>query len=186
MFPLPVAASATVAPLIGFPFASRTVTVIVELPLPASMELGAAATVDCDADTAPGCTVTTAVCVMAVPFAVAETVLVPASVEPSVPLAIPLASVGPAGCVSVFPVPVAESTTVAPLIGFPPASLTVTVIVEVALPASMELGAVATVDWAADTGPGFTVTTAVCVSAIPFAVAETVFVPAAVELRVPV
>ena len=37
---------------------------------------------------------------------------------------------GPAGCVSVFPDPVAASTTVAPLIGFPRASFAVTVIVE--------------------------------------------------------
>jgi hypothetical protein len=46
VFPLPVAASTTVALLIGFPLASFTVTMIVEVPLPAPIELGAAVTVD--------------------------------------------------------------------------------------------------------------------------------------------
>jgi hypothetical protein len=92
--------------------------------------------------------------VSAVPFAVAETVLVPASVEFKVPVANPFAFVGPAGCVSVFPLPVAVSTTVAPLIGLPLASFTVTVIVDVPLPAAIALGAAVTVDCEAETGPG--------------------------------
>src|SRR6266542_914200 len=74
-------------------------------------------------------TVTVAVCVLAVPLAVADTVFASATVELKVPVATPLAFVGPLGCVSVLPLPVAASTTVAPLTGFPFASFAVTVIV---------------------------------------------------------
>ncbi len=56
-----MAASSTVAPVIGLPPASFTVTVMVELPLPAVSEVGAAATVDCEADTGAEVTVTAAV-----------------------------------------------------------------------------------------------------------------------------
>jgi len=59
-------------------------------------------------------TVTVAVCVMATVLIVAETVFDPATVELRLPVATPLAGVVPAGCVSVFPVPVADNTTVAP------------------------------------------------------------------------
>jgi hypothetical protein len=38
----------------GVPFASFTVTVIVDVALPATTELGAAVTVDCEAETGPG------------------------------------------------------------------------------------------------------------------------------------
>src|SRR6266545_3880112 len=131
VLPLPVADTTTVTPLIWFPPASFAVTVIVELPLPAVIELGDAATVDCEAETGPGFTVTDAVWVMAVPFAVAETVFVSATLELSVPVATPLAFVVPPGCVSVLPLPVAASTTVAPPTGFPFASFAVTVIVAV-------------------------------------------------------
>src|SRR5262245_64030048 len=96
-FPAPVAASTTVAPLMGLPRASNAVTVIVEEPLPATSEPGLAATLDCDADTAPGITVTVSVCVTAPPLAVADTTLVPAALEESEPVALPLASVGAAG-----------------------------------------------------------------------------------------
>ncbi|SRR6266511_2147078 len=186
VLPLPVAESTTVAPLMGLPLASFAVTVIVELPLPAVIELGEATTVDCEAETGPGFTVTDAVWVMAVPFAVAETVFVPATVELSVPVATPLAFVVPPGCVRVLPLPVAASTTVAPPIGFPPASFTVTVTVAVPVPAVIEVGEALTVDCAADTPPGVTVTVAVCVIAVPLAVADTVFASATVELKVPV
>src|SRR6266508_2283140 len=155
VLPLPVAESTTVAPLMGLPLASFAVTVIVELPLPAVIELGEATTVDCEAETGPGFTVTDAVWVMAVPFAVAETVFVPATVELSVPVATP------------------------------PASFTVTVTVAVPVPAVIEVGEALTVDCAADTPPGVTVTVAVCVLAVPLAVADTVFASATVELRVP-
>jgi hypothetical protein len=109
-----VAARVTVAPSIGFPFPSRAVTVIVELPLPAVIG-EVAVTVDCAAETAPTFTATVAVCVMATVLIVAETVFDPATVELNVPVATPLASVVPTGCVSVFPVVgVAASVTVAP------------------------------------------------------------------------
>jgi hypothetical protein len=82
----------------------------------------------------------------------------------------------------VFP-PVAESTTVAPLIGLPPASLAVTVIVLVLLPelAVMEMGAALTVDCVALTVPVMPV--AVNVTGLPVrpvAVALRVLVPATV------
>src|SRR6266511_1254822 len=187
VLPLPVAASTTVAPLIGFPLASLTVTVFVEFPLPAGSDVGEAVTVDSEGETAePAVTVTVAVCVTAVPLIVADTVFDSATVELKVPAATPLPLVGPLGCVSVLPLPLADSTTVALLIGFPFASFAVTVIVALPLPAVIELGDAATVDCAAETGPGFTVTAAVWVMAVPFAVAETVFVPAPVALSVPV
>ncbi len=57
-------------------------------------------------------------------------------------------------------------------------------IVDVPLPAA--IGDVApTVDCAADTGPAFTTTVAVWVTPLPSIVADTVFEPAAVELRLP-
>jgi hypothetical protein len=98
--------------------------------------------------------VTVAVCVIAVPLTTAKIVLVPATVELKLPVAPPVASVGPVGCVRVFPVPVAASATVAPLIGSPFASLTVTVIVAVPLPAAIDVGEAVNVDCSADTGPG--------------------------------
>src|SRR5207247_1351601 len=151
VLPLPVAASTTVAPLIGLPLASFAVTVIVDVPDPAAIEVGEAATLDCEAETGPGFTVTAAVCVMAVPFAVAETVFVPVTVELSVPVATPLELVVPLGWVRVLPLPVAASTTVAPLIGLPLASFTVTVIVALPLPAASVVGDAPTVDSEAET-----------------------------------
>src|SRR5438552_4305115 len=133
---------------IGFPLASRAVTVIVEDPLPAAMDVGAATTVDWDAETPPGVTVTVTLCATETELLiVADTVLSPAAVEASVPVATPSALVVPTGCVRVFPVVgVAARTTVAPSIGFPCASLAVTVRVDVALPAAIDVGAAATVD----------------------------------------
>src|SRR5207249_6842562 len=108
---------------------------------------------------------TPAVWVMATPLIVAETVLVSAVVELSVPVATPLPFVELPGCVSVLPEPVAARTTVAPLTAFPFASLAVTVIVDVPLPAVIEFGDAVTVDCAADTEPAATVTVAVRVIA---------------------
>src|SRR5947208_1447421 len=181
-----VAASVTVAPSIGFPLASRAVTVMVDWLDPLDALIGeVAVTVDCAADTAPAFTTTVAVCVIATALIVAEIVFDSASVDDSVPVATPLAFVVAAGCVSVLPDPVVASTTVAPWIGLPFASRAVTGIVQVPLPAA--IGAVApSVDCAADTGPAFTTTVAVCVMATPSIVADTVFEPAAVELRLPV
>src|SRR2546427_4958425 len=103
----------------GLPFASRAVTVIVEVPLPAVMG-DVAVTVDKDADTVPAFTTTVAVWVIATALIVAETVLEPAAVDDRVPVATPLASVVPTGWVRAFPpVGVAASVTVAPWIGLP-------------------------------------------------------------------
>src|SRR5213594_2097618 len=184
VLPDPVAASTTVAPGIGLPFASRAVTVMVELPLPAAIG-DAALTVDWLADTVPAFTTTVAVWVMATALIVAEIVFDSASVDASVPVATPLTFVGAAGCVSVLPDPVAASTTVAPGMGLPLASRAVTVMVELPLPAA--IGDVAlTVDCAADTGPAFTTTVTVWVTPIPSIVAEIVFDSASVDASVPV
>src|SRR5213594_1616349 len=168
-----LAARTTVAPWIGLPLASFAVTVIVDVPLPAAIG-DVALTVDCAADTAPAFTSTVAVCVIATALIVADTVFEPAAVDERLPVATPLTSVVPTGCVRVFPVVgVAASVTVAPWIGFPLASFAVTVIVELPLPAVIGDVAV-TVDCAAETVPGFTTTVAVCVTATPSIVADTV------------
>src|SRR5205809_2679282 len=117
---------------------------------------------------------------------VAETVFVSAVVELNAPVATPLASVGPVGWVSVLPLPLAWSRTVAPLIRLPFASRAVTVIVAVSVPASIVGGAALTVDCAAETPLLVTVTGAVWVTASPLIVAEIVFASAAVERSVPV
>src|SRR5207302_1852627 len=181
-----VAVSVTVAPSIGFPLASRAVTVMVDWLDPLDALIGeVAVTVDCAADTAPAFTTTVAVCVIATALIVAEIVFDSASVDHSFPVATPLSFVVAAGCVSVLPDPVVASTTVAPWIGLPFASRAVTVIVELPLPAA--IGDVApTVDCAADTGPAFTTTVAVCVMATPSIVAEIVLDSAKVDDNVPV
>src|SRR5207302_2258217 len=109
----PVVSSTTVAPCTGLPLASRAVTVIVEVPLPAVIG-DVALIVDWLADTVPAFTTTVAVCVIATVLTVAEIVFDSASVDASVPVATPLAFVVAAGCVSVLPDPVVASTTVAP------------------------------------------------------------------------
>src|SRR5205814_1836048 len=178
--------SALVAPLTAFPFPSRAVTVIVAVPVPASIVGGAAPTVDCATETPLLVTVTGAVWVTASPLIVAEIVFASAAVERSVPVTAPPTSVGPAGCVSVLPLPVVRSMTVAPLLGLPLASRAVTVLVAAPVPASILGGAPATVDCAAETAPLVTVTVAVWVTASPLIVAEIVFASAAVERSVPV
>src|SRR2546423_14593206 len=103
---------------------------------------------------------------MATVLIVADTVLVPAAVDESVPVATPLAFVVAVGCVSVFPaVGLAARTTVAPATGLPLASFAVTVIVLVSVPALIDVGAAATVVCAAEAPPAITVTVAVCVMA---------------------
>src|SRR5437762_936513 len=151
VLPPPVAASTTVAPCTGLPLASRAVTVIVEVPLPAVIG-DVALTVDWLADTAPAFTTTVAVCVIATALIVAEIVFDSASVDASVPVATPLAFVVVTGCVSVLPDPVAASTTVAPGIGLPLASRAVTVMVDFPVPAVIGESAVA-VAWASVTAP---------------------------------
>src|SRR5947208_13659421 len=90
VLPVPVAESATVAPLMAFPFPSRAVTVIVDVPLPAVIEVGDAVTLDCDADTGPGVTVTAAVWLIATPLIVAEIVFPPVPVELNLAVDTPL------------------------------------------------------------------------------------------------
>src|SRR2546427_696083 len=101
---------------------------MVDIPLPAVIG-DVAAIVDCAADTPSELTPTAAACAISTLSIVAAIVFHSATVELSVPVATPLALVTAAGWVSVFPLPVAASTTVAPLIGFPDASRAVTVIV---------------------------------------------------------
>ena len=93
MFPVPVAAIVTVAPEMGFPPASRAVTVIVEVSVPvlAEIVLGDAPTVDCAADTAPGVTITVGVWAITTAFTVAVTILSPTTVELMVPVVTPFA-----------------------------------------------------------------------------------------------
>src|SRR5437773_2694617 len=180
VLPEPEAASTTVAPWIGLPLASCAVTVIVEVSVPAVMEVGAATTVDWPALTPSAVTVTVAVCVIATPLTAPVPALPSATVELSVPVATPLAFVNP-GCVTVLPEPEAASTTVAPGIGFPAASLAVTVIVDAPLPAEMDVGAATTVDCAASTVPAVPVAVKVTgfpVMPDPAAIAVSVFVPA--------
>ncbi len=86
---------------------------IVELPLPAVIG-EVAVTVDWAADTAPALTATVVVWVTPTVLIVAETVFDPAAVELRAPVATPLASVVPTGCVTALPLPVAAITTVAP------------------------------------------------------------------------
>src|SRR5206468_4160501 len=168
-----------------FPKASWTVTLTAGVMMvPAVVLVGCTVKASCAAG--PALTVTVAVCVMATELMVADTVLVSAVVELSVPVATPFAFVVPTGCVTVGSEERgAGNTTVAPWIGFPLASLAVTVMVDVPLPAV--IGEVAaTVDCAADTVPAFTTTVAVCVLATELMVADTVLVSAVVELSVPV
>ncbi len=181
-----VAARVTVAPGIGFRFASRAVTVMVELPLPAVIG-DVAVTVDCAGDTAPGVTVTVAVCVTGTPSIVADTVFDSATVELRLPVATPLPFVVALGWLRVLPVPLAVSTTVAPGIGFPEASRAVTVIVDVLVPPDATMGEVALrPDWPPDTLLAITTTVAVCVTATALIVADTVLDSATVERNEPV
>ena len=150
VFPVPVAASTTDAPLIGFPEPSLAVTVIVVDPAPAVIVAGAAATVDSVAETVADVTVSVPLWLTAVPLTVADTVFVAATVEESAPVAMPLASVVAVGCVSVLPLPVAASTTAAPCNGLPFASRAVTVTVADP-PTDTLAGDTASVDSPADT-----------------------------------
>jgi hypothetical protein len=120
---------------------------------------------------------------MATALIVADTVFDSATVALNVPVATPLAFVGPTGCVSVFPVPVAASTTVAPLTGLPVASFTVTVMVETVAPelAVIVPGTAATSDWLALGAPAVPVAVKVSgLPASPLDVAVRVLVPAVV------
>src|SRR5436190_1911232 len=115
VLPVPLAVSTTVAPAIGFPDASRAVTVIVDVLAPLEALIGDVRSEERRAgEKRLAGTTTVAVCVTATALIVAETVFDSATVELSVPVATPLAFVVAVGWVRVFPVPVAVSTTVAP------------------------------------------------------------------------
>ncbi|HXI63986.1 MAG TPA: hypothetical protein VNH14_05720, partial [Gemmatimonadales bacterium] len=171
--------------LTGFPLASWIWTTgcwANAVPLTALVD-GAVVSANFAAD--PGFTTTVAVCETATPLTVADTVFDSATVALNVPVATPLAFVVLAGCVKVLPVPVAERTTVAPETGLSKASRAVTVIVDVPLPAA--IGDVAViVEWVPETVLAWTTTVAVCVTATPLIVADTVFDSATGELSVPV
>ena len=183
----------TALPLTGLLFASRKVTVIVEVAIPSAATVaGLAVTVDAVADTAPAVNVTDAVCVTVIVsvVSVAVTVLVPAVADRIVPVVCPFASVTIAGCVSVSAAPRDDvRLTVFPLTRLLFASRKVTVIVEVAIPSAATVaGLVVTVDAVADTAPAVNVTLAACVIVIVsvVSVAVIVLVPAVVDRIVPV
>jgi hypothetical protein len=116
-------------------------------------------TVDSASDTPPGFTVTDAVWGIVMPLIVAPTVFDSATVELSDPVVTPLAFVGLAGCVSVFPVPEVARSTSAPGIGLLNSSKAVTVIVLALDPLDAVIGDVAAiVETDADSGAGDTVT----------------------------
>lgn len=141
---------------IALPLASRAVTVIVLVSVPAAIELGDATTVDCAAETPPVRTTTGSVCVAAVAPIVADTTFDSATVDASEPVAMPAASVTATGpWVIAFPAPVAASVTVAPLTALPNASRAVTAIVLPVLPALIVSGAALTADCAARWRPGY-------------------------------
>jgi hypothetical protein len=185
-----VTAKLTVLPATGLLFASRKVTVIVEVATPSAVTVvGLAVTVEAVADTAPAVKVTDAVWVTVIVsvVSVAVIVLVPAVVDRTVPVVWPLASVGVVGCVIVPSV--AARLTVFPLTGLLFASRSVTVTVDVATPSAATLAGLAvTLEALADTAPAVKVTAAVCVTVIVsvVSVAVIVAVPAVVEATVPV
>src|SRR2546425_262505 len=129
----------------------------------------------------PGVTLTVAVWVMAMPLIVPDTVFVPGTVELSVPLAVPLASVRPAGCASALPPPVAASDTLAPLTALVNASRAVTVMVAALVPedAVKLVGEAVSVDCDALTGPGVEVATKFTgdPAAVACTVCATVWIP---------
>jgi len=125
-----VAANVTVAPLTGFPLASRTVTVMVLAPRPAVIVSGAAATVDCAALGLPGFAVAVNVTGLpASPAAVARSVsvlaVVPKVQELSAAMPLALVVTAPAG--STVPLsPVVLNVTATPATGLANWSRTIT------------------------------------------------------------
>src|SRR5713226_4092930 len=158
-----------------FPNASSALTTTAGvMTAPATVLLGCP--VNASWPTAPAVTVTAAVCVTVTPAIAAVTVFSPATVELTLPAAIPFTSVGPAGCTSVFPLPVAASTTAAPLIGLPKASRAATVSVAWLVPvdAVIDVGEATSVDTVADTTPGVMLNGALVATGSPVAVAVSV------------
>jgi hypothetical protein len=199
----PVALRTTLAFWIGFPNWSFAVTVTsdavlapVEQPaLQAVIVAGAAPTVDRLAETAVWAFTVTAGCaVIWVPLIVTVIVLASAFVEVKVEVLTPLALVVGGG-VKLLLDPVALSATVAPAMGFPPASLAVTVMSEAvfapveqpALQAVIGVGAAPAVESVAEAVvEAFTVTLAVALISWPPSVAEIVFDSAVDEEKIEV
>jgi hypothetical protein len=175
-------ANVTSVPETGLLKASRTITagaIATAVPTVALWLLPALTAIEA---AAAAFTVTVGSWAIATVLIVAETVFVPAAVELKVPVNTPLLFVVPPD-VMVFPVPEAESATVAPLMRLPLASLAVTVIVLVLVPvlAVIVVGEATTVDRLALAVPGAPV--AVKVTGLPLSVPEvavSVFVPAVV------
>jgi hypothetical protein len=185
--------SVTVLPLTGLLFASRKITVMVEVATPSAVTVvGLAVTDDAVADTAPAVKVTLAVCVTVIVsvMSVAVIVLAPAVFDRIVPVACPAALVAAAGWMMVSTAPRDDAKlTVFPPIGFPLASSNVTVIVDVATPSAVTVAGLAlTVETVADTAPAANVTEVVWVIVTVSVVSTAVIVlaPAVVERIVPV
>src|SRR5690606_22900182 len=146
--------TATAAPGTRLLNASRAVTVAVAEP-PTPIDVGFRARVELAPDAAAGVTVMFRVCAIVTPSISAPTSLSPAAVWVYVAVATPLALVG-SGVVKEPPPATATGSTLAPAIGFPLASLAVTVTVEPpapGLPAVMLDGDTVSVDCEALTGP---------------------------------
>ncbi len=133
---------------------------------------------------AAGLTVTVAVWVMPTPPTVAETAFAWATVEASVPLVTPFASVTP-GCTKLLPLPVAARVTALPRITLPKRSRAVTVSELALLPvdAVIVAGDATTLVWDAFTESG--TESAVKINGDPTPVAWAVWVLSVGVLRVP-
>jgi hypothetical protein len=179
-------------PLTGLLFASRNVTVIVDVATPSAATVeGLAATVDVVAETAPAVNVTVAVCVTvtASVVSVAVIVLVPGVADWTVPVVWPAALVGTVGWVSVSVAPREDANvTVLPLTGLPLPSRNVIVIVDVAAPSATTTAGLAVTVEAVEETTTVNVTEAVCVTVTlsVVSVAVIVLVPVAVDRMVPV
>ena len=165
------------------PRASRASSVTVE-KRPA---VSAAGVVHAKSASAPAVNVTTAESFSATPSTDARTTRGPVTGLDSAPVTRPCASVTPPGCTSTSPVPdgVTVSATARPETGLPWASRAVTVIVLVVAP-SATTGVVASTRLeSALTAPATNVTSAVCTTATPPTVADTVTVSAFVSVSAP-
>lgn len=190
VFPVPVAAKVVVAPVTGFPFASRRVIVTVEVAVPsaATPVAGDATIVEFAAEARPGRKTTVPVTAPSPAGEAMLRVLVSARVEAIVPLACPETFVTAAGCVSVFPVPLDAKVVDVPEITLPFTSRRVIVTVEVLVPSAetFVLGEAAMVEVAADGAPAVKVTAVVTVVNPEGVAMESVFASATVDRIVPV
>src|SRR4051812_23185838 len=177
--PLPWS-SETPFPATPFPLTSFNVTVTVAVVLPsATSEPGVATTVELPASVTSGVNVTFAVCVTATEssVSVAAYVTLSATVLEAEKVATPEALVfALPGEIEEEPAPCA-SVTALPATGLLCASLSVTVIVELADPFALtDVGDAETVEFAAVTAPGVNATSAVCVIVVESSVSVAVYV----------